>query len=300
MTPATTQGLPTHKDLPDSDGAIVENYQESPQNTVLTGCLRPRLRELCPDGRFSIGRDNGIYWRQTDPPLDGCKSPDFFIVIGVEPMLEGEIRRSYVLWQERVHPLLIAEYVSGTGAEEHDATPNSGKFWVYEQQIKARYYLIFDGWRRTLEAYLLDGTAYRRLTPNAAGRYPVPELRVEFGLWDGEQEEMNTVWLRVWDATSGQLLPTYEEAQEQQRQRAEAEQQRAEAAEGIVDDLRREADEQTEHARQERREREEAEARAAQERERAEQAQQKAAQAEQRAARLAELIRQLGGDPDAA
>ena len=44
--PATTTGMPTHKDLPDSDGAIVENFQESPQSTLLAACLRPRLREL--------------------------------------------------------------------------------------------------------------------------------------------------------------------------------------------------------------------------------------------------------------
>ena len=37
-----TPRLPTHKDLPDSDGAIVGNCQESPQNALLTGCVDDR------------------------------------------------------------------------------------------------------------------------------------------------------------------------------------------------------------------------------------------------------------------
>ena len=32
MTPAIRTGMPTHKDLPDSDGSVVENYQELPQS----------------------------------------------------------------------------------------------------------------------------------------------------------------------------------------------------------------------------------------------------------------------------
>ncbi|MGL4552661.1 MAG: Uma2 family endonuclease [Gemmataceae bacterium] len=279
MTPTTATGMPTHKDLPDTDGAIVENYQELPQTTLLRGCLRPRLRELCPDGRFSVGSDSGIYWRRTDPPLKGCKSPDFFIVLGVDPMLDGEIRRSYVMWQEIIAPLIVMEYVSGDGSEEHDRTPYSGKFWVYEQAIRAPYYLIFDGWRRTLEVYKKNGGGYHAVEPNANGRFPVPELGVEFGLWDAVLDGMDAAWVRPWDIATGRMLPSAEESAAQERARAEA-------AEGIVDDLRREAGEQAEQARQQN--------------QRAEQERQRADEMERRAARLAELMRQAGLDPDAA
>ncbi|MGL4551562.1 MAG: Uma2 family endonuclease, partial [Gemmataceae bacterium] len=269
MTPATATGMPTHKDLPDTDGSIVTNYQEDPQSELLVGCLTPRLRELRPDGQFSIGTDNGIYWRQTDPPLRGCKSPDFFVVLGVPPMLDGEIRRSYVLWQELVPPLLIAEYVSGTGAEERDTTLETGKFWVYERGIQARYYAIFDGRRDTLEVYRLQGETYRPVEPNADGRYPVSELGVELGIWHGTIRGMVAPWLRLWDVVTKAMLPGYEE--------------RADAAEEILDDLRHEADEAAEAARLARVEREAAEARAEQEAQRAEQEAQRAEQETQRA-----------------
>src|SRR5437660_565856 len=103
---------PNHLQLPETDGSIVENYQEHPQGNLLTSSLLPRLHELHPDGQFSIGQDSGIYFRNTTPPLDGCRSPDWFYVPGVPPMLDGQMRRSYVLWQEAVRPLLIIEYAS--------------------------------------------------------------------------------------------------------------------------------------------------------------------------------------------
>lgn len=65
---------PDHLQLPDKDGAIVENYVEHPQSNLLTDCLTPRLEELRPDGQFSIGCDSGIYWRWTQPVLEGCKA----------------------------------------------------------------------------------------------------------------------------------------------------------------------------------------------------------------------------------
>src|SRR5437868_6779710 len=93
---------PDHKDLPESDGAIVENFLEAPQGALLTDALLPVLEQRHPDGQFAIGHDSGIYYRWTDPPLDGCKAPDWFYIPGVPPMLEGEYRRSYVLWQEMI------------------------------------------------------------------------------------------------------------------------------------------------------------------------------------------------------
>src|SRR4051794_3759127 len=104
LAPREPAALPDHKQLPETDGTIVENFQEHPQGNVLTECLLPRLHELFPDGQFCSGGDSGIYWLYTTPPLDGCKAPDWFLVVGVPPMLNGEFRRSYVLWQEAVRP----------------------------------------------------------------------------------------------------------------------------------------------------------------------------------------------------
>jgi Uma2 family endonuclease len=218
---------PDHKQLPDEDGTFVHNFQEHPQSTLLTGCLLPRLHELRPDGQFCIGCDSGIFWRTTQPPLEGCKAPDWFLVLGVPPLLDGEFRRSYVLWREGVRPLLVIEYVSGDGNEEHDATPFTGKFWVYEQGIAAPFYVIFDAARASVEVYRLGGGRYHRLPANPAGRFPVDSLGVELGLWEGEYQQMPTRWLRAWDAATGRLLPTEEERAEAAEERAEAAEERA-------------------------------------------------------------------------
>lgn len=74
-------------------------------------------------------------------------APDWFYVPHVPPLLNGVFRRSYVLWQEIVAPLIAIEFVSGSGAEERDATPYQGKFWIYEQAIRIPFYAIFDAWQ---------------------------------------------------------------------------------------------------------------------------------------------------------
>ncbi len=259
-----TESLPDHLQLPDKDGAIVTNFQESPQTNLLTGSLLPKLRELYPDGQFCIGADSGIYWRHVQPPLDGCKAPDWFLVPGVPPMLQGTFRRSYVLWQEGVRPLVVIEYASGDGSEERDTTPYRGKFWVYEQAIAAPYYAIFEIERGTVELHKLSGGRYFLVEPNKAGRLPIEPLGVELGLWQGSFRGVAMAWLRVWDTATGQLLPSEEE-------RAEVERDRADTAESLLDDTRRRLDEECERAETERK----------------------------RAEKLAELLRAHGIDPQA-
>ena len=41
----------------------------------------------------------------------------------VPRLLDGQMRRSYVLWIEGATPLVVLEYVSGDGIEERDRTP---------------------------------------------------------------------------------------------------------------------------------------------------------------------------------
>jgi Uma2 family endonuclease len=129
--PHAGQRLPDHTQLPDTDGSIVLNFQEHPQAMLLSDTIEPVLKRLYPDGQYAIGQDSGIYWRFTDPPLDGCKAPDWFFIPDVPPLLDGQVRRSYVMWQEAVTPVLLIEFVSGDGSEERDTTPLNGKVWVY-------------------------------------------------------------------------------------------------------------------------------------------------------------------------
>ncbi len=98
--PALRQPMPTHLDLPCEDGEV-HNFFEHPQSQLLSETIEPVLRRLRPDGQFLIGRDCGIYFKYVaEDPLQGCRAPDWFCVLGVPPLLDGQLRRSYVLWQE--------------------------------------------------------------------------------------------------------------------------------------------------------------------------------------------------------
>ena len=129
---------------------------------MLTDSLGSTLAKIHPDGQYAIGQDCGIYWRETEPPEKGAEAPDWFYVPNVPPLLNGEIRGSYVLWKEHLALLIALEFASGNGDEERDSTPSSpenkqkpGKFWVYEQIIKIPYYGIYEIKNQKLEVCLL-------------------------------------------------------------------------------------------------------------------------------------------------
>lgn len=219
--------LPDHTQLPDSDGTFVQNFQEHPQSILLTESIWSKLEELHPDGQFCIGQDSGIYWRITEPPLKGAKAPDWFYVGNVPPNLDGKIRRSYVMWQELIAPVIVIEFVSGDGEEERDKTPYKGKFWVYEQAIRVPFYAIYEVEKSSVEVYHLLEGKYQLMPANERGHYPIPPLDVELGLWQGMYKNHELPWLRWWDSL-GNLLPSPEELALLEKQRADAERQRAE------------------------------------------------------------------------
>ncbi|MEQ9481410.1 Uma2 family endonuclease [Coleofasciculus sp. F4-SAH-05] len=271
--------FPDHTQLPESDGTFVKNFQEHPQSLILTDSIGSVLQQLHPDGQYAIGQDCGIYWRETKPPEKGAEAPDWFYVPNVPPLLNGEIRRSYVLWRELIAPMIALEFASGNGDEERDATPLSvspegettkpGKFWVYERIIRIPYYAIYEIKTSQLEVYHWRDFSYQKISPNERGHYPIPPLGVELGLWQGTYQNQTQRWLRWWDS-EGNLLLIGEERAQLERQRAEQESRRAEQ----------------EHQRAE------------QEHQRAEQESRRAEQAEQKATRLAQRLKAMGIDTD--
>jgi hypothetical protein len=166
-----------------------------------------------------------------EPPEKGAEAPDWFYVPNVSPFLDGEYRRSYVLWKESVAPLIAIEFVSGNGNEERDATPPSadekaGKFWVYEQAIRIPFYAIFDAWKDILEVYHLVDGRYAKMEPNERGHFAIAPMAVELGLQQEIQQQEMTTWLRWWDE-DGNLLLTGDERAVQSEQRAVQSEQKA-------------------------------------------------------------------------
>jgi Uma2 family endonuclease len=219
--------LPDHTQLPESDGTFVKNFQEHPQSILLTTSIQPILEALHPDGQYCIGQDSGIYWRLTDPPERGAEAPDWFYVPGVPPLLEGKMRRSYVIWKEIIAPLIAIEFVSGNGSEERDKTSpfasdeaKAGKFWVYEQAIRVPFYAIYEVEKASVEVYELVGNRYQRLQANDRGHYAIPALGVELGIWQGAVGNQTLPWLRWWDR-DGNLLLSSDERADREKQRAD-------------------------------------------------------------------------------
>ena len=249
MTQTTNQTVlpppfPDHTQLPESDGTFVKNFQVHPQSILLTDSIGPVLQSLHPDGQYAIGQDCGIYWRETEPPEQGAEAPDWFYVPNVPPLLDGQIRRSYVIWREFLAPLIALEFASGDGTEERDRTPLSysgtgevtkpGKFWVYECIMRIPYYGIYEISKGKLEVYNLVGGRYQTISPNERGHYPIAQIGVELGVWEGSYQNQTQRWLRWWDREGNLLLTGAERAElerlhaEQERQRAEQERQKAE------------------------------------------------------------------------
>ncbi len=145
----------------------------------------------------------------------------------VPPLLNGIPRRSYVLWQEFIAPFIILEFVSGTGKEEIDKTPWKGKFFIYEQVIRPAFYGIYEVQTASVELYQFVGNQFKLVPANERGHYPIEQLGVEIGIWQGQYQNIELPWLRWWD-TQGNLLITGSERAEIESQRATKEYQRAE------------------------------------------------------------------------
>jgi hypothetical protein len=181
------------------------------------------------------------------------------------------MRLSYVMWQERVAPLIVVELLSpGTkdedlGQREQIEGETPAKWTVYERILKVPYYVVFDRATNELWQFELRRGRYRPARLKQ-GRLWVAEARVGLGLWDGSFDEVERSWLR-WFDEKGDPIPN-----------------RGEDAERRV--------------LTERKAREEAERRALAEREARARERKARREAEGRARRLAERLRALGEDPD--
>jgi Uma2 family endonuclease len=241
----------THRDLPDSDGEIVQNPYQLPQAAILTSSIMPVLDQLHGDEPYLVASDVGIYWLQTKNPLDGCRAPDWFYVPGVSANDENGIIRSYVMWNHGIPPVIVMEFVSGDGREEHDRTHGKGKFWVYEQGIGATYYVIFDAFHDgKLEVYELVRNHYRPVALNERGHFPIAELGVELGVWQGEHSKVHGYYMRFFDS-DGRMLPIPEELTEAERHRAEQERRRAEQEKQSAEQEKQRAEQERQRAEQE-------------------------------------------------
>jgi len=200
--------VPTEDDLPFKDGRM-RNFTETAQTLLLTECARPTLDMIHTDGNYLVGADSAIYYRMANPfDQSRCLAPDWFYVPGVaQTNAQGGRRKSYLMWESARYPVIAIEYASNGGAEERDPTPDTGKLWVYEHHVRPAFYAIFVPTVAELEVYELVRNEFVPLRPNEAGRYLIPRMRLELGVWHGTVERMEDDWIRWW-SPEGVMLPS--------------------------------------------------------------------------------------------
>ncbi|MDD1414759.1 hypothetical protein MEN41_08960, partial [Dolichospermum sp. ST_con] len=110
---------------------------------------------------------------------------------------------------------------------------------------------IYEVNKASIEVYHLIEGKYQLLPANERGHYPISALGIELGIWQGEYQNMELPWLRLWDL-AGNLLLSGEERAEQEYQRAELEMQRAELERQKAEQERQNAEREYQNAERER------------------------------------------------
>ena len=217
----TWDALPGDFVLPDDP---VENIQQPPLAAALTDALGANGR-IQPD--MLMGSNFGLV--ATINQATVVKAPDWFYVEHVNPISNDVIRRSYTPYLEGDPVGIVMEFLStdDNGELSMRGIPPYGKLYFYEQILQVPTCVTYNPYEPSLQVRQLVNHRYSLATPNVHGRFWIPEVQLELGLWHGKRLGKTTHWLRWWDQEGHLLLWSSEQA-EAEKQRAEAEKQRAE------------------------------------------------------------------------
>jgi Uma2 family endonuclease len=157
-----------------------------------------------------FGIDMGIYYHPERPPI----VPDGFLSLNVERFFDEELRLSYLLWEEKVPPILVLEVVSKQRRGEYTT-----KLDEYAQ-MGVLYYVIYNPNRKRkpkLEIYKLVNSEYQLQEHNPLW---MPEIGLGIGNERGNYGGLTRDWL-YWYDQNNRRYPTLEEQIDLERQRAE-------------------------------------------------------------------------------
>ncbi|MBE9006461.1 Uma2 family endonuclease [Fortiea sp. LEGE XX443] len=199
--------LPSAEDLPDSDDTPVDNELQD----LIPGLLKAILAMAWPERMdWFFGVDMGIYYDPDEPAI----VPDGFLSLGVERILDENLRLSYVLWEEKRVPTMVLEVVSHKRRGEYSTKKE------FYAQLGILYYVIYNPLRRQkarLEVYYLADGKYKLLPGNPVW---LPEIGLKIGYERGTYLGITREWL-YWYDESGRRLLTPEERVQQAEKRAQ-------------------------------------------------------------------------------
>jgi Uma2 family endonuclease len=240
--------LPTMYDLPSEDpeeSGVPDEFHNF-QSELLRLTFRPP--NYSRDEIFT-GSDLNLYYDSQH--LQWYKRPDWFGVLGVSRLYqEQDLRLSYVVWQESVNPFVVVELLSpGTEQEDLGKTLREinkppTKWEVYERILRVPYYFVFNRYTDEFQAFGLMTNSYEPLNVTGQGVW-LEEAQLGLGLWQGNYQGNNRLWLRWYDREQNWILtPAEWETQraERETQRAEWETQRAEQETQRAEQERQRAD----------------------------------------------------------
>lgn len=185
--------LPSAEDLPDSDDTPVDNELQD----LIPGLLKAILAWIWANRwDWFFGVDMGIYYDPDKPAI----VPDGFLSLGVERVINQDLRLSYVLWEENVVPIMALEVVSQKRRGEY-----STKKKLYAE-LEIFYYVIYNPRRRRkppLEVYQLINGEYVLQPGNPVW---LKEIGLAIGNEQGTYQGISRDWLYWYDEQGVRIL----------------------------------------------------------------------------------------------
>jgi Uma2 family endonuclease len=203
--------LPSSKELPDSDDTPVDNELQD----LIPGLLKAMLALIWSQRwDWFFGVDMGIYYDPDKPAI----VPDGFLSIGIPRLIDEDLRRSYVLWEEQKLPILVLEIVFHTYRGEY-----STKKDFYAQELGILYYVVYNSQRKRkqrLEVYKLVNGEYKLLSGNPVF---LPEIGLGIGMEKATYQGITREWLYWFDENRKRFLTPEERMQQSEEKHLESE-----------------------------------------------------------------------------
>ena len=195
-----------------SEEPQLESDRHLRQLILLLICLE-RLWQNRND--FHVGANQSIYFSLRQIRSQDFRGPDFYVVLNTE----RRERKSWAVWEEDgKYPNFILEILSDTTAKNDRGL----KKQLYQDVFRTPEYFWFDPYSLEFAGFKLNYGTYEEIPLQEQGWRWSEELQLFLGIV-GEQLRFFT--------PEGELVPTPQEAETQERQRAEQAQTRAEQAE---------------------------------------------------------------------
>ncbi|NCQ96263.1 MAG: Uma2 family endonuclease [Microcystis wesenbergii Mw_QC_B_20070930_S4] len=185
-----------------SDEPPLESDLHLQQITILIGCLERLWQER--NNYYASGNLTIYYNEEQLKKRDFC-GPDFFVVLDTEK----HPRKSWVVWGEGgKYPNVIVEILSPSTAN----VDRNKKKNLYQNTFRTPNYFWFDPESLELQGFRLIAGQYQVIPANENGYLWSEQLELYLGIFDRK--------LRYF-TVDGQLVPTPQEAELQQRQAKE-------------------------------------------------------------------------------